>query len=89
MNNSRNIGWIAAQGMAVLMSILLAFGIDAWWTEKQETQEVYGLLNVFNLELADNIVLVEEQQKFRNAKLQSAQTLLKLAAKPNLLVQRT
>ena len=38
MPNARDIPWprLTAEGGAIVISILLAFSIDAWWTEKQE-----------------------------------------------------
>ncbi|MDJ0652986.1 MAG: hypothetical protein QNJ40_02450 [Xanthomonadales bacterium] len=41
MYNNRDIPWkrITAEGGAIVVSILLAFWIDAWWDERQERQE--------------------------------------------------
>jgi len=38
MKNTQNISWIriAAEAAAILVSILLAFAIDAWWAERLE-----------------------------------------------------
>jgi hypothetical protein len=38
MADSRIIPWttIAVEAVAIVLSILLAFAIDAWWTEKGE-----------------------------------------------------
>lgn len=39
MPNARDIPWprLIAESSAIVISILLAFSIDAWWTERQET----------------------------------------------------
>lgn len=39
MLNARDIPWprLIAESSAIVISILLAFSIDAWWTERQET----------------------------------------------------
>jgi len=53
MNNSRNIPWlrIFVEGTAVVLSILLAFAIDAWWSERldriSERQELLRLQSEF------------------------------------------
>ena len=38
LTKPEHIPWkrITVEGLAVVVSILLAFGIDAWWSEKQE-----------------------------------------------------
>lgn len=38
MTNARNIPWqrLIAESSAIVVSILFAFSIDAWWTERQE-----------------------------------------------------
>jgi hypothetical protein len=38
MTNARNIPWqrLIAESTAIVVSILFAFSIDAWWTERQE-----------------------------------------------------
>lgn len=39
MPNARDIPWprLIAESSAIFISILLAFSIDAWWTERQQT----------------------------------------------------
>lgn len=40
MTEPRRIPWesIAVEAAAIVVSILLAFAIDAWWTEKKESE---------------------------------------------------
>jgi hypothetical protein len=49
---SRQIPWLRVfvEGVVIVGSILLAFGIDAWWEERQEGVE--ELLKVLRPELA-------------------------------------
>lgn len=46
MSTARNISWVklTAEGAAIVVSILLAFGIDAWWDERQERMEEQRIL---------------------------------------------
>ena len=54
MLNSRQIPWprIFAEGAAIVISILLAFSIDAWWSDRQlhdeEREVLANLLTEFN-----------------------------------------
>ena len=47
MKNNREIPWprIFAEGGAILLSILLAFWIDAWWDDRANDQQERALLN--------------------------------------------
>ncbi len=42
----RDIDWprLLAEGAAIVVSILLAFGIDAWWDDRQERIEERKIL---------------------------------------------
>ena len=56
---SNRIQWrrTAAEGAAIVVSILLAFAIDAWWEERQDRQEEQRILLGLQLEFA----AIEEQ----------------------------
>ena len=56
MPSSREIPWrrLTAEGAAIVVSILLAFAIDAWWEERQERAEEQQIL----LDLADEFVMI-------------------------------
>lgn len=43
---NRNLPWlrIVVQGAVIVASILLAFGIDAWWADRQDTERGRALL---------------------------------------------
>ena len=64
------------QAIIVIVSILMAFGIDTWWTELEEEEEALALLHAFKIELEANIQLQEEEIRFRQAKLASARRIL-------------
>lgn len=42
MKNVRSIDWQRAltEGVVIVFSILLAFWIDAWWSQREEDQRV-------------------------------------------------
>lgn len=49
MSNPSNIPWkrILVEGVAIIASILIAFAIDAWWENRQETEsEIRNLVRV-------------------------------------------
>ncbi len=59
MAEHRNIPWttISVEAVAVVMSILLAFAIDAWWTERKESEVEHVAL----LALRDDFMASREQ----------------------------
>ena len=49
MTNTNNIQWMrtATEGVAIVVSILLAFWIDTWWEDRKEARlEVVYLLEL-------------------------------------------
>ena len=50
MAEPRPIPWetIAVEAVAIVLSILLAFAIDAWWTEKQESEVEHAALRALH-----------------------------------------
>ena len=52
MTNADNIQWkrTSAEGAAIVVSILLAFGIEAWWSDRQDRIEEVVILNSLLLE---------------------------------------
>ncbi len=75
---SRPIDWrrLVAEGTAIVLSILLAFGIDAWWEERLERVEEREILEGLHQEF----VLIEQVLGEHNA-----QHLERLAALEELL----
>ncbi len=50
---------LALEGTVVVASILIAFALDAWWTDRQIEQETAEDLAIVQFELAENIRLVQ------------------------------
>jgi len=42
---------LAVEAIVIVGSILLAFAIDAWWSERNETDQVNAVLAVLKLDL--------------------------------------
>ena len=61
MQDSQKIPWkrIAAEGVAVVVSILIAFWIDAWWQERSERMALIEYLVHFENEVIANDELID------------------------------
>ena len=66
--------------MAIVISILLAFAIDAWWANRAASIEEAEILTALHQEFKTNLVRLEEQLAFREAVRASASTILEAAA---------
>ena len=77
MIDARKIPWprILAEGIAIVISILLAFGIEAWWSNRQVLQNVQENLIALSDELHDNIRQVEHELSYRHAVIASIEKL--------------
>ena len=64
MAESPKIPWprILAEGMAIIVSILFAFGIDAWWTARQLHLDEQVILRQLDTEFQTNAVLLAERR---------------------------
>jgi hypothetical protein len=78
----RNIPWsrIVVEGAAIVASILLAFWIDAWWNDKQQHEAEQVVLQNLLDDLRDKQELLIEMTRFSQAIVESAETLLRVAA---------
>jgi hypothetical protein len=54
----RNIAKLALEGAVVVISILIAFALDAWWNDRQLQQETAEDLAIVQFELVENIRLI-------------------------------
>jgi hypothetical protein len=54
----RNIAKLALEGAVVVISILIAFALDAWWNNRQLQQETAEDLAIVQFELIENIRLI-------------------------------
>jgi len=65
MTNTHDIPWkrISAEGIAIVVSILLAFGIQAWWESRQNQAKEVEILAGLELEFEDQVVILEERRQ--------------------------
>lgn len=63
MTDRVNSSWarVLAEGSAIVVSILLAFGIQAWWEERQERTEEAELLSRLHAEFLTNLARIDER----------------------------
>jgi hypothetical protein len=73
MANTNNIRWkrIFAEGAAIVVSILLAFSIEAWWDDHQDRAEEQGFLLGLKSEFEQNLAFIEIELSYRNAVIES------------------
>ena len=68
------------EGVAIVVSILLAFGIQAWWDNHQERDTEQRILLALKAEIRKNLVELESQVQFREATKESITRLFKVGA---------
>ena len=77
-DNTQRIPWlrIFVEGLVIVVSILLAFGIDAWWDERGENRQEQALLQglVKDFRRADSVLAVS--RGLHQSKLDAAERLL-------------
>ncbi len=73
MNKVREIPWprILAEGAAIVVSILLALSIEAWWADRQDRAEEQGILLGLKSEFEQNLGLIEIELSYRSAVVDS------------------
>jgi len=61
MRNFKNMDWRRAltEGAVIVLSILLAFWIDAWWSQREEDQRVDSLLHALEKEWSENLERID------------------------------
>ena len=69
---------ISAEGVAIVVSILLAFAIDAWWSGRVERQLVDENLAALRAELQSNLDEVQHELRFRSAVIDAVEALFAL-----------
>jgi len=74
---------LLAEGAAILISILLAFSIDAWWDDRQRQENERIMLQSLLDDLKGKKRLLESSRRFNEAMLDSATTLLRAATDPD------
>ena len=78
MPSSRDIPWkrLIAEGTAIVLSILLAFGIDAWWDERKERIEEQQILQGLNEEFSLIRDVLKDHKHIHLGRLQALEDLL-------------
>jgi len=71
MNRTR----IVVEGSAIVVSILLAFAIDAWWDAHQDRQEEQRVLAGLKEELESNLARIDVELSYRHSVVESIETL--------------
>ena len=66
MTNSEKIPWkrLTAEGLAIVVSILLAFWIDAWWEGHEQKQQLIGNLQALEAEIEFNHRLINTDLEY-------------------------
>lgn len=80
MANSSKIPWprILAEGGAIVVSILLAFGIEAWWSARQLHLEEQNILRQLAAEFQTNAHLLVERRHDHEEILRATELVLSL-----------
>jgi len=62
---------LIVEGVVIVLSILLAFAIDAWWSERQERIEEAEILLGLKQEFTDTRIVLEQQISKHSIMLQA------------------
>ena len=75
------ISWVrlTVESVAIVASILLAFGIDAWWSDRQQRVEEHLILAELLEEFQENKISLDERINFNYAILETTKLLLTLS----------
>lgn len=73
MRGNDNIQWrrISAEGVAIVISILLAFSIEAWWSNYQDRAEEQVTLLGLKSEFEQNLEFIETDLAYRRTVIDS------------------
>ncbi len=82
MPKNYEIQWrrIIAEGAAIVLSILLAFWIDAWWEERVETNQLVEYLVAIEAELATSEQYIDNRLATTLEQIAAARRLLEMLA---------
>jgi hypothetical protein len=80
MSTNNFVPWkrISAEGATIVISIILAFAIDAWWDERQERRDELEVLDRLQAELSVNIERIDRVGVLRTLKIEYAVDLVEL-----------
>jgi hypothetical protein len=76
--SSHNVQWIriAAEGAAIVLSILLAFAIDAWWGTRVDREVELQALAAVRTDLLESVSELDRARRVHEARLAALETLL-------------
>ena len=74
----KRISWrrLFVEAAAIVGSILLAFAIDAWWSDRQDELEGERLANALAAEVAENLVDLDNEIKATNELIERSRDVL-------------
>ncbi len=84
MSESRKLNWRSAvlDGLAVLVGILLAFTIDAWWDLRNQDEEARSYLQALETELIENREIIDQDLQSLQAWVEESRDFLENVAAP-------
>jgi hypothetical protein len=73
-----SIPWkkLVTEGIVIVVSILLAFAIDAWWDDRQELRAAKDQVSRVLAELRANVGILENQEQYLGYAIEGAKELL-------------
>lgn len=82
MKETQSIPWkrLSVEASAIVASILLAFSIDAWWDDRQQSNEEQAILQALLNDLHDNRNYLAEKARYNEAISESTMMLQRMAA---------
>ena len=75
---SKSGWWVFLQGLAVVLGILLAFGIEAWWSNQQQREDEVVMLELLLNDFRKMKSILVDDHAFNEAVLDSTKTLINL-----------
>ena len=84
MSNNSDSSWkrFVIEGFVIVVSILLAFGIDAYWQDRQDRSRTDSQLKSLQEEIGEALSNVEESQAFRERRIVVIRELLASITRP-------
>lgn len=75
----QRIPWrrVVVEGLAIVVSILLAFGIEAWWSERQEGLRRHALMEDLEAEVVSNLAGLENAVARQRLRVERIEIILK------------
>ena len=77
-----------AEGVAIVISILLAFGIEAWWSNRQDLEVLHENLTALRDELHGNLREIQDELSYRQAVVASFEKFFSTFGTENALSPR-